>query len=188
MSIRAVAIALCLLGSVGPGAAADDILDALDAALKAYQAGDLTGSKQQLDLAATLVGRKNAEGFAAVLPQPLPGWKGDRPQTSMVGGMGFAASQASRNYTNAKGDNVEVQVTGDSSVIAQVATFLANPAIAGAMGKIGRVGNLRAIVSADGDLHMVVANKFLVLVQGRASAADKMSYGQAVDVARLGKM
>jgi hypothetical protein len=188
VSIRAVAIVLCLVGPVGPASAADDVLDAIDAALKAYQAGDLTGSKQQLDLAAVLVGRKNAEAFAAVLPQPLPGWKAERAQTSMVGAMGFGASQASRNYINGKGDNVEVQVTGDSSVIAQVATFLANPAIAGALGKIGRVGSLRAIVSAEGDLHIVVANKFLVLVQGRASAADKMSFAQAIDVARLGKM
>lgn len=188
MSIRALAVALCLLGSAGPGRAADDVLEAIDAALKAYQGGDLTGTKQQLDVAAALVGRRNAEGFAAVLPQPLPGWTADRPQISMVGAMGFGASQASRTYVNTKGDQVEIQITGDSSVIAQMATFLANPAIAGPMGKIGRVGNLRAIVGPGGDLHMVVAGKFLVLVQGKASAADKLSYGQAVDVVRLGKM
>lgn len=188
MSLRAVAIALVLLAAAGSARAADDILDAIDGALKAYQAGDLTSAKRQLDLASQLVGQKNAEGFAAVLPQPLPGWTGDKPYTTAVGALGFGASQASRTYTNARGDSVEVQITGDSALIAQIATFLANPAIAGAMGRIGRVGTLRAIVSAEGDLHMVVANKVLVLVQGRASAADKLSYAQAVDVGRLGKL
>jgi hypothetical protein len=69
-----------------------------------------------------------------------------------------------------------------------MATLLANPQIAGAMGKIVRVGQLRAIVNADGDVQMVVANKFLVVVQGSGPAAAKMSYAQAVDVTKLSKM
>jgi hypothetical protein len=189
MSFRSVCAALVVLvAAAGPAGAADDILDAIDAARKAYQSGDLGNAKQQLDLASQLIGQKNAEAFAALLPNALPGWQAEAPQTSAIGAVGFGASQASRNYTNAKGDNVEVQITGDSALIAQIATFLANPAIAGAMGKIGRVGNLRAIVNNDGDIHMVVANKFLVLVQGSAPPADKMAYAQAVDVAKLGKM
>lgn len=186
IALRVVAIALCVAAS--GVARADDILGAIDGALKAYQGGDLSTAKQQLDLASQLVGRKNAEAFAALLPQPLSGWQGDKPYTTAVGALGFGASQASRTYTNARGDSVEVQITGDSALIAQISTFLASPSIAGAMGKIGRVGALRAIVSTEGDLHMVVGNKFLILVQGRASAADKLSYAQAVDVARLGRL
>lgn len=188
MFLRACLVAACLAAAAGPALAADEILDAIDEARKSYQAGDMANAKQQLDLASQLIGQKNAEGFAALLPEPLSGWTGDKPQTSAIGAVGFGASQASRTYTNAKGDHVEVQITGDSALIAQIATFLANPAIAGAMGKIGRVGNLRAIVSGEGDIHMVVANKFLVLVQGSAPAADKMRYAQSVDVAKLGKM
>jgi hypothetical protein len=187
-SRSACAAAVALLLMVAPAGAADDILDAIEAARKAYQSGDLGNAKQQLDLASQLIGQKNAESFATLLPNPLPGWKAGAPQTSAIGAVGFGASQASRNYTSPKGDSVEVQITGDSALIAQIATFLANPAIAGAMGKIGRVGSLRAIVSNDGDVHMVVANKFLVLVQGSAPAADKMAYAQAVDVTKLGKM
>ena len=185
---RAFAAAAILALAAVPAVAADDILSAIDQARKAYQSGDLANAKQSLDLASQLIGQKNAEGFAALLPAALPGWTADKAQTSAIGAVGFGASQASRNYTNAKGDSVEVQITGDSAVIAQIATFLANPGIAGAMGKITRVGSTNAIVGADGDIHMVVANKFLVLVQCSAPADAKLAYARAVDVTKLSKM
>ena len=109
-------------------------------------------------------------GFATLLPDPLAGWKAEKAQTSAARRGGFGASTASRDLSNAKGDHVEVAITGDSAMIAQFAPLLANPQIAGAMGKIVRIGNQRAIQNADGDIHLVVANKFLVMVSGTAGA------------------
>jgi hypothetical protein len=123
-----------------------------------------------------------------LLPTPLPGWKAEKAQANAMGQVGFGASTASRSYTNDKGDNVEVQITGDSAMIMQFATLLSNPGIAGAMGKIVRVGSQRAIQTNEGDINMVVANKFLVNVSGSADAAAKMAYAQAVDVGKLSKM
>src|SRR5262245_9241819 len=118
-------IAIC--ASLHSPALADDITDAMDQARKAYQAGDLSNAKQSLDLASQLIGQKNAESFAALLPNPLAGWKAEKAQTTAVGAVGFGASVASRTYNNAKGDHVEVQITGDSAVVMQIATLLANP-------------------------------------------------------------
>jgi len=101
---------------------------------------------------------------------------------------GFGASTASRTYNNPKGDHVEVQISGDSAIVSQIATFLNNPAMAGAMGKLVKVGSLRAIQTNDGDLLMMVANKFMIHVQGSADAAAKLAYANAVDVAKLSKM
>jgi len=98
------------------------------------------------------------------------------------------ASAANRSYTNPKGDNVEVSITGDSAMIMQFGPMLNNPALAGAMGKLVRVGDQRAIQNNDGDVIMLVANKFLVNVTGSADAASKLAYAQAVDVAKLSKM
>lgn len=187
--IRALAAALLLLICVAvPATAADEVLDAIDQARKAYQSGNLGEAKQSLDLASQLIGQKNAEGFAALLPAPLAGWKADKAETAALGSTAFGASMATRRYSNAKGDDIEVQITGDSAVIAPMAAFLANPQFAGAMGKIARVGNQRAIVNNDGDVHMVIANKFLVVVQGSGPADAKMAYAQAVNVEKLSKM
>jgi len=180
--------ALALLAALCAPALADDITDAMDQARKSYQAGDLGGAKQSLDLASQLIGQKNAEAFATLLPNALPGWKAEKAQTTALGAVGFGASTASRTYNNAKGDHVEVQITGDSAMVSQIATFLNNPALAGAMGKLIRVGNQRAIQDGDGNVKMIVANKFLISVDGSADAASKVAYAQAIDFAKLSKL
>jgi hypothetical protein len=184
-----------LVGILGVGALlamaapvlADDITDAIDQARKAYQSGDLAGAKQSLDMASQLVGQKNAENFAALLPQPLSGWSGEKPETASVGVAMFGASSASRRYTK-DGREVEVRITGDSAMVMQFAQFLINPAIAGAMGKIVKVGDQRGIQTREGDVNVVVANKYLVTVTGSAAAEFKMAYAQAIDFAKLSKM
>jgi len=172
-----------------PALAADEIIDAIDQGRKAYQSGDIAGAKQQLDLASQLIAQKNAEAFVALLPAPLPGWKAEKAQSHAVGAALLGgASAASRTYTNAKGDNVEVSITGDSALLMQFTPMLNNPAMAGMMGKLIRIGDQRAIQNADGDVIMVIANKTLINVQGSADAASKLSYAQAIDVAKLSKM
>lgn len=179
---------LVVVLSALPARAADDILTAIDQARKAYQSGDLTNAKQSLDRASELIGQKNAEAYSAALPAPLSGWKAEKAQTSAAGTVGLGASQASRSYTNAKGETVEIQITGDSAMVGQFAAMLANPQIAGVMGKLVRVGNQRGIQNQDGDVHMVVASKVMIVVSGSADAAAKLAYAQAVDVAKLPKL
>lgn len=182
--IRWTLAAALLAAAVLPVRAADDILDAIDQGRKAYQAGNLGAAKQQLDLASQLIGQKNAETFAKLLPAPLPGWKAEKAQTQALGASLLGASAASRNYTNAKGENVEVSITGDSAMIVQFGPMLANPA----MGKLIRIGSLRGIQNQQGDVMVLVNNKFLINVTGSADAAAKLAYANAVDVAKLSKM
>jgi hypothetical protein len=187
-AVRILLSAAFLAASL-PALAAVDILDAIDAARKAYQAGDMGNAKQSIDTASQLIAQKNAEAFSALLPAPLSGWKAEKAQATAVGAAMFGgASAASRTYTNVKGDTVEVSITGDSAMIMQFGPMLNNPALAGAMGKLVRVGDQRAIQTNDGDIMMLVANKILVHVQGSAEAPAKLSYAQAIDVAKLAKM
>src|SRR5262249_39594421 len=68
-ALRILAVPLLLVSM--NAALADDVTDALDAARKAYQAGDFAAAKQSADLASQLIGQKNAEGFASLLPAAL---------------------------------------------------------------------------------------------------------------------
>jgi hypothetical protein len=186
--LRSLFVAAFIAAGVMPGLAADDIADAIELAGKAYQAGDLTKAKQSLDLASQLVGQKNAERFAALLPAPLPGWTAEKPESAAVGIAVFGASYANRHYSNAKGEHVEVRITGDSALITQFAKFLINPAIAGVMGKLINVGSQRALQTAEGSINIVIGDKFLVTVEGSADAEAKLAYAKAIDVDRLSKM
>jgi hypothetical protein len=186
--LRILFAAVFLAALVLPALAADDILDAIDAARKAYQAGDMAGAKQSLDLASQLVGQKNAESFAALLPAALPGWKAEKVETTSVGVTVFGVTSASRRYTGPGDRDIEVRITGDSSLVVQFAQFLINPTIAGAMGKLIRIGDQRALQTSEGSINMVVADKFLVTVEGSADEASKLAYARAVDVGKLSKM
>ena len=168
--------------------AGDDVLDAIDQARKSYEAGNMTAAKQSLDLASQLVGQKNAESFGALLPPPLPGWTAEKIETAAVGTSMFGASSASRRYRGPDGHDVEVRITGDSAMVMQFAQLFLNPVIAGAMGKLIKVGDQRAIQTHEGAINMVVNNKYLVTVEGSADAGAKLAYAQAVDIARLSKM
>jgi hypothetical protein len=168
---------------------ADEVTDTIDQARKSYESGDLAGAKQSLELASQLVGQKNAENLGALLPPALPGWKAGEVQTTAIGVLGFNASSASRTYTGPKNEEVDVNLTGDSAIIAQFASLLANPQIAGLSGgKIVRIGRERAFQDKNGDINMVVANKYLIVVKGSGPADAKLAYAQAIDIAKLTKM
>ena len=147
-------------------------------------------AKQQLDTASQLIAQRNAESFSKLLPGPLSGWKAEQAQTQAMGGAAIfgGASSASRSYTNGKDERVELSITGDSALLMQFAPLLNNPAMAGAMGKLVKVSGLRAIQNNDGDVMFVVANKYLVNVQGSADAASKLAYANAIDVKKLSGM
>src|ERR1039457_4579243 len=127
--LRILFAAVFLAALVLPALAADDVLDAIDAARKAYQAGDMAGAKQSLDLASQLVGQKNAENFAALLPEALPSWKAEKVETASVGVTVFGVTSASRRYTGPDGRDIEGRITGGSTLGVQVAQFLIHPTI-----------------------------------------------------------
>jgi hypothetical protein len=187
--MRRVLLAVALGLAIGCSPAhADGVTDAIEQGRKAYQAGDLAGAKQALDLASQLIGQKNAEAFAKLLPAALAGWTAEPVETTSVGAGGFGASAATRTYRRPNGDSVEVQITGDSAIVIQYATFLSNPQMAGAMGQIVTIGSVRGLQTMEGDVHTIVNNKYLVSVQGNGSPADKIAYARAVDIATLSKM
>ena len=185
---RFLLIAVLSLGTPAAAFAADDILDAIEQARKSYQAGNLAAAKQSLDLASQLVGQKNAENFGSLLPAPLPGWKAEKVETAAVGVAMFGASSASRRYLGPDGHDVSVRITGDSAMVMQFAQLFLNPVIAGAMGKLIKIGDQRAIQTHEGTINMIVANKYLVTIEGSADSAAKLAYAQAVDIAKLSKM
>jgi hypothetical protein len=167
-------------------ARADDIANAMTEAQRAYQGGQIQAAQTALQEALQLLSQRAAAGLAAALPAALPGWTAEEPQSSAAGVAGlFGGSSASRTYRNAQDQSVEIQVMSDNPMIAQLGPILANPMLAGAMGRLVRIGEQRAIQGNDGNVQMLVDNRILVLVQGDAPADAKLAYARAINVARL---
>jgi hypothetical protein len=122
------------------------------------------------------------------LPEPLPGWKAEKAETTSVGVTAFGVTSASRRYTGTDGRDVRVRITGDSKLVVQAAQIFLNPTIASAMGKLIQIASQLALQTNEGTINMVVSDKFLVTVEGSADQAAKLDYAKAVDVAKLSKM
>jgi hypothetical protein len=140
-----------------------------------------------LALSARVFAADEAVEFKKLLPAPLAGWQADDAQTTSLGAAGSSVT-AIRRYTDAKGNSLEVQITGDSGLVSKYGTMLNNPVISRSKGKIIPVGSQRAVQEPNGDVHLVIGDKYIVIVSGSGSANEKIAYAQAVDVAKLSKM
>lgn len=166
---------------------ADDISDAIAEGQKAYQAGDYAAAKQALDTASQLIAQKNAEGFTKALPKPLSGWTAEEADSTASGMAALGGSVASRRYQ--KGDiDIEVSITGDNAILTQQIAIFSNAQMAGLMGKLVPINGQKAIQTKEGDVTMMVANRFIINVNGSGTPEDKLAYAKAVDVGMLAKM
>lgn len=187
MKPYAAALAAIILIFSGP-LHADEISDTIQEALAAYQNGDLAQTKQTLDYASQLIASRNAENLLTLLPEPLAGWSAEDGESQAAGMAMFGGGlQASRVYTK-DNQTVEMNFIGDSPLLAQFISIFANPALAGAMGKPLRLGTQMALEDKNGEIKMVVANRFLVTISGSGSREDKLAYAQAIDLDALAKL
>ena len=161
-------------------AQADDIKEALEEALKAYNQGDMSGTKENLGYATQLLNEKSADALTKALPAPLPGWEADEAQSSSAGAALFGGGlQASRTY-NKDDHYIEVEIVGDSPMLSQMMVVMTNPALAGSMGKAIKVGKQRGIQDDNGKIMLIINNRFMISVEGDAAQADKLAYAEAV--------
>jgi hypothetical protein len=188
MAMRSTILAVAFSSLLAGVALADDVADAIEAGRKAYADGELAKAKEALALASQLIGQKHAEAYGKLLPAPLIGWTADEVEITAVGSAAYGASSALRRYEDRAGDQVEVQISSDSAVIARFAAMMATREVTYAMGKIVTIGSTRALQSVDGDLHMAVGSQFIIAVQGNASVNDKLAYARAIDIAALSKL
>ncbi|MFA5702857.1 MAG: hypothetical protein WC982_04990 [Advenella sp.] len=181
-------LAICLTGvlaTTGNMVHADEVEDAIQEALTAYQQQDYSMAKQSLGMATQLINQLNAKALGQVLPEPLAGWQAkeiaDESQAGMMFGGGISVS---RDYSK---DNkkLKISIIGDSPMLAQMMGIFQNPMIAGSMGKMTRIGKQMAMEGKNGQLTMVVANRFMVTIDGSASMEDKTEYAKAMDLEKL---
>lgn len=165
---------------------ADEVEDSITEALEAYKNNDKATARQSLSYAAQLIGQQAAEALGKLLPEPLSGWEAadveaESATLAMLGG----GIQASRSYTRGD-DSIEVQVIGDSPILAQFIAIIGNPAMAAAMGsKPSKINGQMALTDTDGKLSMVIANRFLLTIEGSGSSDDKLAYAKAIDFSKL---
>ncbi|MGF1644223.1 MAG: hypothetical protein ACFCUJ_11305 [Thiotrichales bacterium] len=163
---------------------ADEIVDTINSALKAYQDGDFVAAKEDLDYASQLLAKQKATGLSKMLPKELAGWKREEGETQALGaGMFGGGTMASSNYV--KGDkNVNIQLMADNPMMAAVAGMFNNPSLMGAAGTQKRINRQKVMIDGEGEMTAMIG-KVLVQISGSASLEDKEAYFNALDIKAL---
>ena len=160
-------IPLALMGamSLPQIALADEISDTLQAALEAYNDGDLTYALEELDFARQKMMGLRAEAFQQLLPDAPEGWERNIDTdvqaglAMMGGGMGASAS-----YNSEDGSQFyEVTMMANNAMVASMGAMVSNAAAMGM--QLERVGRQRVAIQ-DGQAMALVDNRILVTVEG----------------------
>ena len=174
---------------------ADDVTDSINEGLKQYNNGEFADAAQSLDYASQLIRQKKGGQLEAFLPEPLPGWKAEAAKSQALGSAMFGgAVTAERSYVRDDG-RVDVKIITDSPMMQGIMMMFSNPMMATADGgKLERISGEKAIVKynndkKDGTINMVIANRFLITVEGNDVARqDLISFAQGIDYKKLASM
>lgn len=174
-------LSLCTIASATVSHA-DEVTDALEYALDAYNAGDIKTAKEEVDFALQLLSQLKAAGLGDFLPDALDGWEKTVGETQSVPGIG--GQMASASYTRDQ-DRIDIEMMADSQVVTAMGAMFGNAALMGSMGQVKRINRQRVVVTNEGEIQAMVDNRVMIIVKGRASLEDKEAYFAAIDVREL---
>ncbi len=174
---------------------ADDVTDAINEALQYYQDGKYSDAMTSLNYASQLIGQKKGGDLQSFLPQPLAGWEAEEATSQSMGAAMLGGGVSAERQYNKGSGSVRIQIVTDSPMLQSMMMMFGNPMLAGADGgKLEKIAGEKAIVkynAADksGDIKLVVANRFLVTLDGNdVSLEDLKAYAAKIDYKKLAAM
>ena len=178
--MRALTLPLATVALLLATARADEIEDALTAALTAHKGGDLKATTAAVQKAVGLLQTKAAAGLSAALPSEIGIWKAGKLESQSLEGAGGGHSLR-RSYRHGDKDKGEerrgtVVITVDSPLLEKVTSFLTNPEIGALLGaKPVTVGTHKAVhIEKQGILQFIVNQRFLVAVEGKKLKKEEL--------------
>jgi hypothetical protein len=180
------ALALIPLLALSPAASADEFTDVIAGALEAYEEGDITVAREELDYAMKLLTEMKAQSLARFLPAALPGWtrtEADAEGGGMAMAMLGGGTTAAATYSDGS-QELTITLVANSPMVSGVAAMISGMAALGG-GKPIRIQRTQFGVNGE-DMQGVVDGDVLVSVSGDASVEDKTAYLEAMDLRALG--
>ena len=179
---KAAGAALLVAALTAGTAKADEFTDTIEAAMEAYQAGDIKTAKEEIDFAAQLLGQLKAEGLTGFLPPALDGWEREIGDTQSMAAFG-GGQMASATYTR-DGQTVEIQLMAGNQMVTAMGAMFSNPALMGAAGKVKRINRQKVVITKQGEIQTLI-NQVLVQISGSADVDAKEEYFGEMDVEGL---
>lgn len=182
--MRVAFLATILLAPVP--AIADDITDALQAAIGSYEAGDVGEALEEITYATQLLNALQAQGFSAYLPEPLDGWTREVEENAGAS-LGFigGGTAASANYSGPSGQ-FSITMMADNPMVMSMAGILGNSGLMATMGTIERI-NRENFLNDNGDLSGLIGNRILIQAEGGSNLEDVIAHLETIDFDELAR-
>lgn len=162
---------LCLAGPIQ----ADEVSDQITAARKAYESGELRTAIETLNFAVAKIQEQMTANLVKLLPEPLPGWTADAPE-SQAGGMAamITGTTLTRRYRREDGAEITLSLMADSPLMPMLTMAMSMPFVMQNNQNMktysfkGYRGMLEhAADSADYEITLMIGNR--LVIQGKGS-------------------
>ena len=171
---------------------ADDIEDSIQEALEYYKSGEYKDAVESLNYASQLIQQKKGKGLESFLPEPLKGWAAQKSSSQAAGAAMFGGGVTAERKYSKDSSSISISIITDSPLMQGMMMMFSNPMFAASDGgKLERIGRQKAIVKFDpnskqGEIKIVVANRFLVIIEGREITKEDMKeYAKMIDYKKL---
>ena len=165
---------------------ADEVSDALQAALDAYNSGNLAKTSENLTMATQAMTTRQSALLAALLPPAPEGWTATATSDFAQGfGIMGGGAGAEMRYENADQlQSFTLSFIADNPMVASMGAMLGNAQMMAMMGKVVKVGD-QALLKTDDSLSTLINSR--VLFQAQGAATDVMlPVVQTIDFAKAG--
>lgn len=189
-AVKVVLLGL-LLASTSP-VYADEVTDSINEAMKQYKDGEYADAVGSLHYAAQLISQKRGEQLQSFLPKPLAGWKAEDPRLEAVGAAMFGGGVSVERQYHKGSSYINVKIITDSPILQSMMMMLNNPMFATSQGgKLRKIKGQKAVVKydasdRDGEINIVVVNRFLVTIEGSGVSQKELTdYAARIDYKKL---
>lgn len=186
MFTRSLSLVLALGLGLGPSPVlADEFTDVIASALEAYEEGDITIAREELDYAVTLLKEMKSDTLSGYLPEPPAGWTreaADGNDSGMAMAMLGGGTTAAATYRN-DASEMTITLVANSPIVSSIGGMITGMATLGG-GKPIRIQRTQ-FADNDGELQGVIDSRILVSVSGDAPVEDKVAMLEAMDFAAL---
>ena len=165
---------------------ADEVSDALQAALDAYNSGNLAKTSESLTMATQAMSARQSVLLAALLPPAPAGWTATATSDFAQGfGIMGGGAGAEMRYDNAdQSQSYTLSFIADNPMVASMGAMLGNAQMMAMMGTVIKVGD-QALLDTEDSLSTLINSR--VLFQAQGAATDVMlPLVQTIDFAKAG--
>ncbi len=184
-----VAILLCLCTfapTVILAEEQDPVIQTIEKAIEEYKKQNYSNASTNLDYASQLIRQKKGEALSAFLPEALDGWTATESKSQITAASLFGGGlTAERDYSR-EDAKIHIAIITDSPLLQPMIMMFSNPIFAASAGRFELINGYKGIIkhqNKNGDVNIVVNNRFLVTVKGRNVSEEALvDYAKHIDL------